>query len=106
MIKEIENTFVNQYKAKIVNTCIKHDVNTLYLFGSHATNKNKSNSDVDLLVRFNEDLKGNYFDNYFDFQFELEDITGKKIDIITENTLKNKYLIDSINKSKILVYAK
>ena len=51
---------------------------------------------------FSEDLNyETYEDNYFNLLHELQDLLKKKVDLVAEKTLKNPYLIESINESKI-----
>jgi hypothetical protein len=61
----------------------------LGLFGSFATNTFKSDSDVDLLVEF-DPAKKNY-DNFMDLSFYLEDLLGRKVELVTPLSL-NKYI--------------
>jgi predicted nucleotidyltransferase len=42
--------------------------------------------------------------DYFDLLFKLEEITGRKIDLVAEEKVRNKYFLDRINKEKIPVY--
>ncbi|MBL0288169.1 MAG: nucleotidyltransferase domain-containing protein [Bacteroidetes bacterium] len=97
---------MNANNNKIQNACKDFSVDKLYVFGSFARNENTKNSDIDFLVSFKESIPTNYFDNFFDFQFKLEEIFNKKVDLISENTLKNPYLIKSINADKIIIYGK
>jgi predicted nucleotidyltransferase len=39
-----------------------------------------------------------------DLKVNLEKLLGRKIDLLEEQTLKNPILINSINKSKALIY--
>ncbi len=96
---------LQQYKNEIQAACKQYHVANLFVFGSAARNEMNTNSDVDFLVSFKNDLETNYFDNYFDFQYKLEEILRRNIDLISENTLKNPYLINSINADKIMIYA-
>jgi predicted nucleotidyltransferase len=74
----------------------------VYLFGSAATGKSNKDSDVDFLYTFSEDLNyETYADNYFNLLHELQDLLKKQVDLVAEKTLKNPYLIESINESKI-----
>ena len=100
------NPLINANNNKIQNACKDFSVDKLYVFGSFARNENTKNSDIDFLVSFKESIPTNYFDNFFDFQFKLEEIFNKKVDLISENTLKNPYLIKSINADKIIIYGK
>jgi len=74
----------------------------VFLFGSAATNKFHKNSDVDFLYTFSEDLDyETYANNYFSLLTDLEDLLKKQVDLVAEKTLRNPYLIESINESKI-----
>ena len=80
----------------------KYGVKNAYLFGSAATNKSTKNSDVDFLYTFHENLDyETYASNYFELLDELESLLKKNVDLVAEKTLKNPYLIESINQSKI-----
>lgn len=95
---------VNLPKSAIHTLCEKHKVEQLYVFGSAASGEMTDESDIDFLVKFkNIDLQ-DYFLNYLDFKSALEKITKRKVDIIEQQTLKNPILIQSIEKSKELVY--
>ncbi|MEE9431025.1 MAG: nucleotidyltransferase domain-containing protein [Melioribacteraceae bacterium] len=90
--------------TKISELCKKHKVDALYLFGS-ATNENfKDGSDIDFLVRFEKIDLVRYFDNYITFKEKLNKIFNREIDLVEEQTLKNSILINSINRSKKLIY--
>ena len=84
--------------------CKKYNIIKLYLFGSCAENTFKENSDIDFLITYgNVDLY-NYFDNYINTKEELEKIYGKEVDLVEFQTIKNPFLLKSINKNKILLY--
>ncbi len=95
---------IEQNKNQIETLCKLHEVEKLYLFGS-ATNSNFSEtSDIDFLVKFKPfDLK-KYFINYLDLKEKLYLLLNRNIDLVEEQTLKNPYLIKSINKNKELIY--
>jgi predicted nucleotidyltransferase len=61
-------------------------------------------SDIDFLVKFKDIDLSTYFDNYMNFKSNLENLFGREVDLVEEQTLKNPILINSINKSKELVY--
>ena len=61
-------------------------VKELNLFGSFAGNKEiNENSDIDLLVDFEEGKKT--YDNFMELNFFLEEITGRKVEILTRQSL-------------------
>lgn len=90
--------------AKIKSLCKKHKVEKLYLFGSATNNTFSKQSDIDFLVKFNITDLSIYFDNYLSFKNKLGKIFNRKIDLVEEQALKNPILINSINKSKELIY--
>jgi hypothetical protein len=81
-------------------------VKTISVFGSAARNAMTAESDIDFLVQFSEEIDVlDYADNYFAFLEGLEEITGKKIDLISTNAIRNPILKEEINRSKIELYA-
>ena len=97
MEKQIEHNL-----PKIKQIFARYGAKSAFLFGSNATNKNTKNSDVDFLFSFSEDLDyETYSNNYFSLLHELENLLQREVDLVAEKTLKNPYLIESINESKI-----
>jgi len=92
---------------KIIDTCQKMQVKSLYLFGSAAREDGfTKESDLDFLFQFKLNNSGmpvaDY--DYFDLLFSLEEITGKKVDLVAEEKVINKYFMEKINKEKIKVF--
>jgi uncharacterized protein len=56
------------------------------IFGSFARREERPESDVDVLVTFQEGKKT--FDNFMGTKFYLEDIFGRKVDLVTDAALK------------------
>jgi hypothetical protein len=73
-----------------------YGVKELGLFGSFVTEKGiHEGSDVDFLVDFEPGCKT--FDNFMDLSFFLEEILGRKVELITMQSL-SKYLSPHILK--------
>lgn len=89
---------------KIIDLCKKHKVHKLFVFGSILTNRFNDKSDVDLVVDFNKKEVEDYFDNYFDFKYSLEELLGREIDLLEEQTIKNPYLKKNVDATKTLIY--
>ncbi|MFN8256644.1 MAG: nucleotidyltransferase domain-containing protein [Bacteroidales bacterium] len=90
---------------KLVELCGKYNVKQLFAFGSVVKNKLKTDSDLDFLVYFNENLQLlDYADNFFDFMYELEILFNRKIDLISGKAMKNPYFIEEVDKTKQLLY--
>jgi len=64
----------------------KFGVTKIGIFGSFARGEEKEGSDIDVLVEFQENYKT--FDNYMDLKFLLEDLFGRKIDLVTIDALR------------------
>jgi predicted nucleotidyltransferase len=95
---------IDTYKNQIQRLCETHKVKALYSFGSVNTKNFTKDSDIDLLVDFKIDDPIEYTDNYFDLKFELEKILKRPIDLLESKALKNPFLKERINKTKVLVY--
>ncbi len=98
-MKLIENNI-----QKIIALCKKYKVNKLFVFGSILTDRFNDNSDVDLVVSFNKAEVSDYFDNYFDFKYSLEELFGREVDLLEEQTIKNPYLKKNVDATKALIY--
>ncbi len=96
--------FVDQNMDELRRLCIMYNVEKMYLFGSVLTPNFNNRSDIDFLVKFKDIDLSTYFDNYMNFKSNLENLFGREVDLVEEQTLKNPILINSINKSKELVY--
>jgi uncharacterized protein len=55
------------------------------LFGSFVRNEPRDQSDVDILIEFEPDKKT--FDNFMQLAFFLEDLFGRKVDLVTPESL-------------------
>jgi uncharacterized protein len=85
--------------------CRKHKVLELYVFGSVVSNSFNEKSDIDFLVYFDANIPLlEYSDNYFELKFALEDLFGRKIDLVEGHALRNKYFIQEVNGTKIKIY--
>lgn len=62
-------------------------VASLSLFGSVARGDSTEDSDIDLLVRFDGCAS---FDRYMDLKLFLEDLLGRRVDLVTEQALREE----------------
>ena len=96
--------YLDLYRNKIFKLCEKHRVKHLFAFGSVLSNNFSEGSDVDFLVDINSSDPISYAESYLELKFDLEHLLKRKIDLLEERALKNKYFIENINKSKQLIY--
>jgi len=73
-----------EVRQRILNnrqTIRKYGVNKIGFFGSFVRGQQRKDSDIDLLVFFDEGQLS--FDNYMDLNFYLEDLLHTRVDLLT-----------------------
>ncbi|KUG09240.1 pap/25a core domain:dna polymerase, beta-like region [hydrocarbon metagenome] len=63
-------------------------VEKIGIFGSFARGEERPDSDVDVLVVYRKGQKT--FDNYMDTKLYLEDLFGRKVDLVMKEALKER----------------
>lgn len=63
-------------------------VSKLALFGSFARDQAKDDSDIDILVSYDEPTTSK---TYFGVQFYLEDLLGRQVDLVTDKALRKEF---------------
>ncbi|MCW3103587.1 MAG: nucleotidyltransferase [Bacteroidetes bacterium] len=101
MLAPVITDNINQIKA----LCEQHKVKELFVFGSAVSERFNEQSDVDLVVEFWEMDINTYADNYFDFIEKLENLLGRKVDLITAKYLKNRIFIRRLEQTKQKLFA-
>ncbi|GHV65937.1 nucleotidyltransferase [Bacteroidia bacterium] len=96
--------YFNRYSFQLADLCHKYGVKKLFAFGSVLTDKFTEQSDVDLIVDFDKEVVKDYFINYFDLKYSLEDIFGRDVDLLVEQAIRNSYLRKNIENTKTLIY--
>ncbi|MCQ2277143.1 MAG: nucleotidyltransferase domain-containing protein [Bacteroidales bacterium] len=93
------------YMPVVLRLLQTHKVKDAYLFGSVLTDRFNDNSDVDLLVNYDDDMDPlEMGESLMELYIELEDNLNRKIDLLTERSLKNPYFIKEINETKYQIY--
>jgi len=98
---------MNRFKihaSDIARLCKIHRVKSLYVFGSVLKDNFNNESDIDLIVDFENMDVEDYADNYFDFKFALQDILNRPVDLLEEKAIKNPYFRKSVNHQRQLLY--
>lgn len=96
--------FLEKHQSDINKLCQTHKVKALYAFGSVITEKFNENSDVDLVVDFQQIDVLEYADNYFDLKFSLEEILKREVDLLEDKAIKNPYFRKNLNEQRQLIY--
>lgn len=89
---------------EIIALCKKHKVKELCVFGSVLTDSFNKNSDVDFTVVFDKTAVEDYFVNYFDFKFALEELLHRDVDLIEFEAIRNPYFKKEVEATRQPVY--
>jgi predicted nucleotidyltransferase len=85
---------------KIIDYLIRYKPNRIGIFGSYARKEDHSNSDIDILIDFQDKI------SLFDLggiKYDLSEILKRPVDIVTEKGL-NKRLRNSVMKDLKIIY--
>lgn len=97
---------INSNIDRIKALCDTYHVKTLFAFGSVTTNELRPTSDIDLVVDIDNNDPLSYSDDYFGLKFQLELLLKRHIDLLESRAIKNQYLKQNIENSRVLVYGK
>ena len=89
-------------KDKLVEFCKRNYIKKLSLFGSALSGSFEPDSDIDLLVEFEEDHTPGLF-SIVRMEMELADVLGRKVDLRTPEDL-SRYFRDEVIRNARLEY--
>jgi predicted nucleotidyltransferase len=85
--------------------CSNHGVRYLYAFGSSVTDKfDSETSDIDLLVEIDDPDPIERGEKLISLWDTFEDFFHRKVDLLTDSSIRNPFLRKSIDSTKILIY--
>ena len=92
--------------AELQELCRRCHVLRLDVFGS-ATDARRfgPDSDIDFLVEFQPAFKSRVADDYFDLLSGLQEMFGRRVDLMTESSLDNPHFRESVEESREPLYA-
>jgi predicted nucleotidyltransferase len=93
-------------KDAIIQLARDFGVSRLEIFGSSCTPQfDPIRSDIDFLVDYPADYDyGPWFGRFQELQQSLEDLLGKKVDLFTTTSLRNKWFRREANKTRTVIY--
>lgn len=100
-------SLIEDNRESLINLCVKYRVRRLELFGSALTDQNfdAERSDLDFLVEFLPLQPGEYADTYFGLLDAFEALFHRHVDLVMPRAVKNPYFLESINKTREVLYA-
>jgi hypothetical protein len=91
-------------RQKIAEFCRKRKIKEFALFGSVLTDAYRPDSDVDVLVVFQDDAGWSLFD-IVDMIAELKGIFGREVDLVEKRALRNPFRRHHILNNHEVIYA-
>jgi len=90
------NSYIEKHKMDTLALLRQHEpvlkkrfgVAKIGIFGSFIRGEERLDSDVDVLVTFRKGQKT--FDHYMDCKFYLEDLFGRKVDLVMKGAIKKR----------------
>ena len=93
-LQEIKTT-LSSHKNRLLKD---YPIKSIAIFGSYSRKEQNEASDLDILVEFSDRIGV----RFIDLAEDLENIVGFKVDLVSRNGIKEKYL-QSINSDLIYV---
>jgi predicted nucleotidyltransferase len=85
--------------------CKSHKVKYLYAFGSSTSDRfDPKRSDIDLLVEIDSKDPIDRGEKLLSLWDLFESFFNRKVDLLTESSLRNPFLKRSIDSTKVLIY--
>ncbi|MDH4092705.1 MAG: nucleotidyltransferase domain-containing protein [Cyclobacteriaceae bacterium] len=98
-------TIIREKHTDFVDLCRSHRVDKIYAFGSSITDHfDENKSDIDLVVRIEIDDPADRGEALLSLWDKLESLFQRKVDLLTEDSIRNPYLKSNINRTKKLIY--
>jgi uncharacterized protein len=95
---------INIPHNRISDFCKKWRIKELALFGSALNDDFRPDSDVDMLVVFQENANWSLFD-HMDAEEELMKILGRKVDLVEKKAIRNPFRRQHILGHHEVIYA-
>ncbi|HNS31103.1 MAG TPA: nucleotidyltransferase domain-containing protein [Tenuifilaceae bacterium] len=99
-------TLIEQHIKQITQLCEENNVRALFAFGSVTQESFRPDSDIDLVVDIDDNDPISYSDKYFNLKFQLEDILKRQIDLLEQKAIRNSFLKNEIERTKVQIYGK
>jgi len=101
-------TIANEISTRLTdfkNLCDNHNIKYLYAFGSSVSgNFDPNSSDIDLLVEIESSDPLDRGELLMSLWDKFEGFFNRKVDLLTDSSIRNPYLRKSIDSSKVLIY--
>jgi len=97
---------IEDNRSRLEGLCREYGVKKLEVFGSAVSDGfNEQSSDLDFLVEFVPSDPAGHARAYLGLLVALEDLFERGIDLLETKAIRNPYLMESINQTKVELYA-
>ncbi len=100
----INRSQINIPQDKVRAVCRKWKINEFSLFGSVLRDDFDPDSDIDVMVSFEENAGWDLFDLVYMIE-ELKTIFGREVDLVEKGTVTNPFRLHSIMTTRQVLYA-
>jgi predicted nucleotidyltransferase len=98
-------SLINERRPDFIKLCKEHRVDKIYAFGSSITDHfDIDKSDIDVVVELDIIDPIEYGESLLTFWDKLELFFHRKVDLLTNDSIRNPYLRKSIDSTKKLIY--
>ena len=98
-------TLIKGKYTDFVELCRAHKVAKLYAFGSSITSHfDPLNSDIDIVVKIDITDPADRGEALLSLWDNLEILFKRRVDLLTEDSIRNPYLKSNIDRTKKLIY--
>ena len=99
-------SLIEQSKPALAELCQRFKVSRLFVFGSGASGRfDPDASDLDFVVELaDRQPNKSYADRYLGLADALERLFGRRVDLLTEQSIRNPYLRRQVQATRELVY--
>jgi uncharacterized protein len=103
-LNDLYTMFTTPDLEKLKHFFSAQPVEKVFLFGSVARNEDLPDSDIDILIEIDENVRIGLV-KFALMKLDLEEIFKRKVDLLAAGGV-SKYILPNINQDKILVYEK
>ena len=98
------NPLLRERSRQLKELCRRFGVEQLDVFGSASRDDFQDQSDFAFVVRFRDTGPG-YADRFLEMAESLEKVLGRRVDLLTERSLRNPIFVASIARDRKTLYA-
>lgn len=96
-----------EHRENIAKLCLEHGVQRLEVFGSAAEGRfDPARSDFDFIATFATEVQGSIAQHYIAFADALEKLLGRRVDLLTDQPIRNPYLRRAVDASRREIYVR